>query len=451
MATKYHVSKNGTPGICKATQNCPLGGPGEHFDSVEGAQEYADKLNAIKEMEETSERIEEIAHNSLQNIGASERASLMTEMNEGVFNLQRQYEYAKAHDIDPSEIITPEKFKEYKKHKETADQKLEDYNKIQDEAKAIGQKEGKSDKWFDKIEEGRQKMYDHIKSRRDYRELRTQEEKDNEEPYVRYNSHADPNNPYNFHPDVDDTTRWQYEQVITSYSGMSKDEVKAAVAEKMKAGLNETEAHRELFKEVPLRSDKPIIMIDIETSGFRDAEVLGKLDNGERSEILEVGYIVRYPDGSMKKVSDIYKTDEKLTNLVGTGFEDVHHISVDEMNEKGLQRLADNTEKQREIHDDLKGAVMIAHNANFERARLSHNVRGVGKLFDNKEIEILDTMHVSKFYMPDNERNTNQSFVENTGGEYTGAHRAYQDAWMSTNALFRLKGEPELEIDDNFQ
>ena len=43
---KYHVKKDGTPGICRAQDgNCPLGDTNEHFSNVQDAQEYADKLN----------------------------------------------------------------------------------------------------------------------------------------------------------------------------------------------------------------------------------------------------------------------------------------------------------------------------------------------------------------------------------------------------------------------
>ena len=43
--TKYHIKKDGTPGICRAKENCPLGGTNEHFESKESAQEYADNKN----------------------------------------------------------------------------------------------------------------------------------------------------------------------------------------------------------------------------------------------------------------------------------------------------------------------------------------------------------------------------------------------------------------------
>ena len=45
---KYHVKKDGTPGVCHAQEgNCPLGGSDEHFSSAQEAQDYADKMNEL--------------------------------------------------------------------------------------------------------------------------------------------------------------------------------------------------------------------------------------------------------------------------------------------------------------------------------------------------------------------------------------------------------------------
>lgn len=44
--TKYHIKKDGAPGVCNAKINCPLGGPDEHFNSIQEAQEFADKKNS---------------------------------------------------------------------------------------------------------------------------------------------------------------------------------------------------------------------------------------------------------------------------------------------------------------------------------------------------------------------------------------------------------------------
>lgn len=45
---KYHIKKDGTPGICKAKLSCPLGDSNHHYDSIEEAQQVADKQNKQK-------------------------------------------------------------------------------------------------------------------------------------------------------------------------------------------------------------------------------------------------------------------------------------------------------------------------------------------------------------------------------------------------------------------
>lgn len=44
--SKFHINKHGVPSPCRAKKgNCPLGGDESHFDSLEEAQAYADKIN----------------------------------------------------------------------------------------------------------------------------------------------------------------------------------------------------------------------------------------------------------------------------------------------------------------------------------------------------------------------------------------------------------------------
>lgn len=69
--SKFHIKKNGTPGICKAIHNCPLGGDDEHFDTVEKAQEYADSINQEKTRATIDDvplnpRITKVTYNKLQ-------------------------------------------------------------------------------------------------------------------------------------------------------------------------------------------------------------------------------------------------------------------------------------------------------------------------------------------------------------------------------------------------
>ena len=39
--SKFHIKRDGTPGACHATKNCPLGGEDSHYSTVEGAQAAA--------------------------------------------------------------------------------------------------------------------------------------------------------------------------------------------------------------------------------------------------------------------------------------------------------------------------------------------------------------------------------------------------------------------------
>lgn len=43
---RYHIKKDGTPGICRAkVKPCPYGGDSEHFDNEEEAQKFADRMH----------------------------------------------------------------------------------------------------------------------------------------------------------------------------------------------------------------------------------------------------------------------------------------------------------------------------------------------------------------------------------------------------------------------
>ena len=43
---KYHIKRNGTPGVCNAQEgNCPLGDVKQHYNSLEEANNAADLVN----------------------------------------------------------------------------------------------------------------------------------------------------------------------------------------------------------------------------------------------------------------------------------------------------------------------------------------------------------------------------------------------------------------------
>lgn len=70
--SKFHINKHGVPAPCRAKKgNCPLGGEGQHFDTQEEAQVYADKIN-------------EKAHDLLPGVNLSSQSELF----------KRNYDYA---------------------------------------------------------------------------------------------------------------------------------------------------------------------------------------------------------------------------------------------------------------------------------------------------------------------------------------------------------------------
>ena len=59
---KYHIKKDGTPGICRArVKPCPLGGDEEHFYSREEAEKFADDMNefVVKNIKKYDENVTE--------------------------------------------------------------------------------------------------------------------------------------------------------------------------------------------------------------------------------------------------------------------------------------------------------------------------------------------------------------------------------------------------------
>ena len=46
--TKYHIKKDGTPGVCTAINRCPYGGEGEHYPTKEAAHDAFQKQMEIK-------------------------------------------------------------------------------------------------------------------------------------------------------------------------------------------------------------------------------------------------------------------------------------------------------------------------------------------------------------------------------------------------------------------
>lgn len=242
------------------------------------------------------------------------------------------------------------------------------------------------------------------------------------------------NGSYNFHPEITKTNEHQARKAVAAWSGLSESEVTARVDEEESRGLSRTEAYRKVFADLPLRSDKAVISLDLESAApMKD----GKVDTGSYSSIIEIGYVTRYPDGKVVQGQKLSGVPEDLLVVEGTGAEHIHNISPKMV--EGLPPFTEDPELQKRLLNHLDGKVLIAHNAVYETNQFRANLPGFSRALDEGRIEVLDTRMVSQFFLPESETNSNQGFVEGTGGEYRDAHRAKEDAVMTINALFRLK------------
>ena len=239
------------------------------------------------------------------------------------------------------------------------------------------------------------------------------------------------NGPYDFHPPIEGPAEREAQQVLTSYSGMSEDEISEKVAAHEATGLSKTEAYRKVWAEAPLRTDKPLVMLDLEVAS---PMIRNRVDTGPYSSIIEVGYVKRWPDGRVQEDSYLCGVPKNLHETEGTGAEHIHNISPEMV--KGLKPFTEDGEKQKKLMETLRGSVLVAHNASYEVSQFSHNLPGFNSAMDRGQVEVLDTRMVVKNFMPETEKNANQDFVEAGGESYEGAHRALDDAKMTMAALF---------------
>lgn len=243
------------------------------------------------------------------------------------------------------------------------------------------------------------------------------------------------NGAYNYHPDIKGAAIVQSQKAISAFSGMSKEEVLAKVEAEEANGLTKTEAFRKVWDEAPMRTDKPMVMLDLEVAA---PMIRNRVDSGPYSSIIEVGYVKRWPDGRMEEDSYLCGVPDTLHETEGTGAEHIHNISPDMV--KGLKPFTEDADRQKKLLEVMKGSVLVAHNAGYESTQFSHNLPGFNSAIDRGQIEILDTMQVVKNFMPETENNTNKAFVKANGDAYEGAHRALDDAKMTMTALFKHKG-----------
>lgn len=177
----------------------------------------------------------------------------------------------------------------------------------------------------------------------------------------------------------------------------------------------------------PATRTSKIIAIDLETTGTSPTT----------GRIIECGISVRKPSGGEEeKYSKLYGLPKKALEGNGTGAVDVHQITAGMIAKK---RQFSHPEVQKEVLAKLKSGILLAHNASFEVRWLRQHLNGFAAAEKAGEIKVIDSMFLSRHFMPETPNNKLKSFVEYFKIPYENAHRAYNDAEMMAQGYERLQ------------
>lgn len=234
---------------------------------------------------------------------------------------------------------------------------------------------------------------------------------------------------------------------LASFTGKKPWDIDKGVDRIMaQQGVDRDTAMKEYYLTAEKRKDKPFVYLDLETAA-RPKEEVGTIDQGHYADIIEVGYIKEYPDGTEEKGSMLFDVDKDLKSVAGTGAQNVHNITPEMV--EGKQNFRD-PEVQHKMRGVLGGSVLVAHNTNFEESQLSWNLKGFAQARNSYQMDTMDTQSISSVFVNTVNGNRNKDFVETTGGTYSDdAHRAYIDAEMTRDALNKVLNNRKKYLDGN--
>lgn len=215
----------------------------------------------------------------------------------------------------------------------------------------------------------------------------------------------------NKHTVVRDLAAWRQEE-----PSAIRDRIESRIAN----GEEASEVIRSEYTSLdPYSRKKDIVSIDIETSGY----------SPETGEIIEIGMTRRNAKGEVVDTyQEIFGMDERALKVNGTGAQSIHNISPEDV--RGKRSFRD-PEVQERVNGMFDNAVMLAHNANFEKRWLNQYLDG----FHARNPQKIDTMHLSRYLSPDTTNNKLGTFAPRYGVPYKNAHRALVDADMTADAL----------------
>lgn len=188
---------------------------------------------------------------------------------------------------------------------------------------------------------------------------------------------------------------------------------------------------RQMYTEYdPSTRSKPVVGIDLETNSTSPL----------KGRIIEVGLTTRAADGSeVKKIQQLHGLSDRARRGNGAGATEVHNINLSDI--LGKPRFESERNQKRLLAELKNSGFVLAHNASYEDRWLRVHLKGYAEARDAGEIRLLDTMVLSRNLLPNAKNHRLQSFVEHNGGVYSGAHRAYRDAEIMTDAFFNFQNE----------
>lgn len=437
---KYHVSKSGEPALCRAQENCPLGDEKDHImtNDINEARAFAEKK--LTEEYTSVPETQKNTQDSLRKLPFEELNKINTK------NTQRFLAANKAY--------------------------WDSYHKAAQENGGKKPTGGLpiNNEMFQAAQERRQAYFEFVKSDQVHKELAAENNFDRSEIYTSeeyYKSQIDSSlkwrernkipapgeyttgsfdpNP-NFNEDAGGQANYHFAKAVSTIavlSGRDKDDIKNEIAEiQQSTNVDRMTATKEVWKNTETRTDKPFVYIDVETAARQDVEHRGQqaFDKGEFSEIIEVGYVKVYPDGT-KEEGD-FQTDmtPSFKEAIGTGWEG-HQITPADI--EGKPKFSD-PEIQKKMMDVLNGSVYVAHNAPYEKANFSWSLEGFGEASKKKDIEGLDSKDATTYFVHTIKGNRNKDLVETTGSQYgADAHRAKADADMTSASIMEVLNNKE--------
>lgn len=165
---------------------------------------------------------------------------------------------------------------------------------------------------------------------------------------------------------------------------------------------------------------KNIVSIDLETTRF----------SPRTGYIIEFGGIEYDKDGnSVNTFDEMFDIPDQVKGYHGTGAEDIHHISPEDIDGKDTFEQA-----SERVLKFLEGKVLLAHNAQFELGWLNLHLPG----FADLNLQVIDTMRVATHLLPESKDSRLETICGDLKVDYSNGHRAYHDAKVAGEAFFAM-------------